>query len=244
MMRGFLIAVLIGLLAGVLQAQDGVRAEVIPSQVQPGDLFELKVSMERPEYAKFELQVPGHDHLHRVDVESIPVRLEDGFYRQQETWLLQADSSGEFLIEGATLVLDTGKGVEELTLPAMKVEVLPYSEIDKTSEPLELPEAAAENAADTSIGWIVGGVLLALGCWWWMLKSNRTGVVDQVAEKSEVDLALDRLAKGQLDQKDLEQLMVGRKWSDEAGEALAEVVYGGASDHGRLVAILRKEAGK
>ena len=77
-----------------------------------------------------------------------------------------------------------------------------------------------------------------------MLKSNRTGVVDQVAEKSEDDRMLDRLATGELDPKDLERLMSERDWSDAAKEALAEVVYGRGKDVARLVEILRKEAAR
>ena len=239
-----LVSLVLGWSLGVLQAQSGLTVEVVPPQVKPGELFELRVTMDREEFGRFELKVPGHEHLHRVAREEVPVKLEDGRYRQQERWVLQADSSGEFVIEKALAKLETKAGIEEVALPEIRIEVLPYAAMDGNADPLDFPEDDAASVSGGQVGWIVGGVIMALGCWWWMLKSNRTGVVDQVAEKSEDDRMLDRLATGELDPKDLERLMSERDWSDAAKEALAEVVYGGGKDVARLVEILRKEAAR
>ncbi|MFC7336814.1 hypothetical protein ACFQY0_06475 [Haloferula chungangensis] len=226
-----MVSVIFGCLLAVAQAGSGMAVEVVPSTVKPGELFELRVTMEREEFGRFELKIPGHDHLHRVAVEEVPVRLEDGRYRQQETWLLQADSSGEFVIDGGLALLETHEGIEEVKLEPIRVEVLPFATVDESSEPLEFPEEIDEVAEGGQVAWIIGGVLMALGCWWWMLKSNRTGVVEEVAGKSEMDLSPENL----------ERLLDERDWSDEARQALSEVVYGGGKDVERVMEILRKE---
>lgn len=229
-----LVSLIFGCLLGLLQAQSGLLVEVAPSQVKPGELFELRVTMEREAFGRFELKIPGHENLHRVALEEVPVRLEDGRYRQQETWWLQADSSGEFVIDGGLALLETHEGIEEVKLEPIRVEVLPFAATDKSSEPLEFPEDDGVNSEGGQVGWIVGGTLMALGCWWWMLKSNRTGVIDEVVEKSDLDL----------DPENLERLLAERDWSDEAREALVEVVYGGGKDVDRLMEILRKEGAR
>jgi len=244
MKAALMISLIFGCLLGVVQAGSGLSVEAVSSQVKPGEMFEFRVTMERETFGRFELKIPGHEHLHRVAVEQDPVRLQGGIYRQRETWWLQADSSGEFVIDEGVARLETEHGIEEVNLEPIRVEVLPFAATDESNEPLDFPEADDVRSEAGQLGWVVGGVLLALGCWWWMLKSNRTGVLDQVPKKSEQDGLLDRLAEGKLDQKDLERLMLDRDWSGEAKEALAEVVYGGGKDMGRLVAILRKEVGR
>ncbi|MGB6221930.1 MAG: hypothetical protein WBG04_12925 [Haloferula sp.] len=216
----------------------------MPAQVQPGDLFELRVVMERSAYGRFELKVPGHERLHRVAVEKVPVRLEDGVYRQQETWLLQADSSGELVIDGVIALLEKEQEFEEVKLPSLRVEVLPYAAKDASDEPLEFPEAEAMGS-DLAYGlWIIGGVLLALGCWWWISRSNTTGVLETASGASRIGLEWEALLAGKPDRRSLERLMVERKWSAESHQELSEVVYGGRPISDSLVERLRKEVGR
>jgi hypothetical protein len=233
----------LGFLIGGLCAEDGISAEIVPSQVRPGDLFELRVVMERSEYGRFDLMVPAHGHLHRVAVEKVPVRLEDGLYRQSETWLLQADSSGEFVIEKGAAMLETKAGTVEVKLDPLRVEVEAYAGIDESSEPLELPEVKSIPSTGKQWAGSVAAIIVLSSLVFWMLKSKRTGVANQVTGKPEVDLALGRLTNGQVDEKDFERLMLGRQWSAESRQAMAEVVYGGRSIDNGLVERLRKEVG-
>lgn len=233
----------LGFLSAGLRAEDGITAEIVPSQVRPGDLFELRVVMERSEYGRFDLVVPGNGHLHRVAVEKVPVRLEDGLYRQSETWLLQADSSGEFVIDKGIAMLETKAGIAEVELGPLRVEVQAYAGSDESSEPLEFPEAKSFPVMGKQWGGLVAAIIVVSSLAFWMLRSKRNGVVEQMTGKPEMDLALGRLAIGQVDGKDLERLMLGRQWSAESHQAMAEVVYGGQSLSDGLVDRLRKEVG-
>jgi hypothetical protein len=241
--------VLIAMLLSVCCAaagDHGVTAHFVPEQVRPGEVFELRVEMKRADYGRFALTVPPHGSLHRVAVESEPVKLEDGFYRQRESWMLQADRSGEIVVEGVAVVMKTGSGEVPVVLPPLRMEVLPWRRVDTSTEPVGFPEPAADLEAERNAWWWLVPLVVCVGlCGWW-LRRPPGGVTsgDSGAEAS-LEEALDDLEGGVLCSVALERLVIerGSEWSPVLREAAEEAVYAARGDAGELAALLRREVG-
>lgn len=225
--------------------ESGVVAEIFPEQVRPGDLIELRVEMDRGDYAQFELQVPAHDKLHRVAVESVPVRHDGDRYRQRESWLLQADSSGEIVIDGATVTLETGQGSVTVKLPPLQVEVLPYARQDEDPQPVGFP--AAEGTGTDRWAprwwWIAPVLALGLGFVFWSTRSKSPAPEAGDRHASPLEAVLEELEAGRVDSPALGRLMEAQAadWPPELREAVAEAVYSERLEVGRLAALLREE---
>lgn len=232
-----------GWLCGTTHAADasGITAKIIPAQVRPGDLLELRVVMERPEYGRFTLEIPAQDHLHRVAIDRVPLKLEDGTYRQRETWWLQADASGNFSIDGGRVKLENENGVEEISLPPLSVEVLPYPAEDTISEPVPYPPDDMEASIHLSPWWwlLPASVLLATTGWWRSRPAKNNELIE--AGPSLLESVLTQLDAGTVDAACLQQL-AEQDISPELREEITGLVYGGRTDAGQLASALRKEA--
>ncbi len=232
----------------ILEAADssGISATLVPDKVKPGDVFELRVVMDRAEYGRFSLDIPAQPHLHRIAVEVVPVSFSDGRYRQSEKWLLQADSSGNFTVKDGKVLLETGGTLVTVPLPELKLVVTPYTETDSSTEPAGLPEDPA--------------LLERVGRWWpWLLvpiiaislivviRKKRT----QIPRGEELDDNLLALAASELEQGNASSPVLGKLihdessgLSEEAREKLVELFYAGRGDPQALASLLRKEAAR
>jgi hypothetical protein len=238
-------------------SEHGVTAEIVPAQVKPGDLFELRVEMSRADYASFELEIPTHERLHRVAVESVPVRFEDGCYRQGEVWFLQADSSGEVVIDGATVLLEGGSGPVTVELPTLRVGVVAYGEQDESAEPALLPAAPSAGGAwwgEPSLVFVVL-ILAVLALAFvtapvlvirWIAKRRDAAEGEGVSGKASWEEGLADLDSGMIESPALERLFLeqGGCWSGELRAAVEAAVYAGRGEAGRLAAMLRKEVAR
>lgn len=243
---------LLTLLSVVCAAGDehGVTARFVPEQVRPGDVFELRVEMTRAEYGRFELQVPPHGSLHRVAVESEPVKLEDGRYRQRESWMLQADRSGEIVIEGAAVVMKTASGEEAVELPPLRVEVMPWGVADKSAAPVgwPVPNRDFSEWPRTHKGvllLVLGLVMFVLVAWFIGRKLNTKPKFLTPGMPLET-FALEELDAGVLRSAALERLLLekGDAWSAELREVVSGAVYAGRGEAGEVAIRLRKEVGQ
>jgi len=225
-----------------------VSVEVVPTQVRPGDLFELRVEMNRADYAQFVLEVPTHERLHRVAVESAPVSLVDGRYRQSERWFLQADSAGEIVIDGATVLLESGSGSVPVKLSPLRVEVMAYGQQDESAEPVGLPAVppAGVDGANGIWWWIVPGLLAILATVWWERRGKRTSASEDPREDLELDTVLAELDSGEIPSPALERMMMaqGGAWSSELREAVEAALYAGRGQARKLAAMLREEVAR
>ena len=242
-------AVLISMLSviGAAGADPGVTARLVPEQVRPGDVFELRVEMTRADYGRFELRVPPHGSLHRVAVESEPVRLEDGRYRQRESWMLQADRSGEIVIDGAVVVLKTGSGEVPVVLPPLRVEVMPWGAPDKSAAPVAFPKRVKGEESKVMTWWWLVPFVASVCLFAWWLRRPLSGAADRdPGGGASLEEALADLDAGSLRSLALEQLMFerGDGWPRELREAAAQAVYAGRGDAAEVADLLRKEAGK
>ena len=121
--------------AGAREAE--LKTTVVPAEILPGDVFRLEVSRSSEDYAEFQLDIPTIERLYLLATEKSPVEYRDGRYHQSETWIFQADASGEIRIEEATVKLISGQGESSVVLPPLAVTVLPYPETDTDPAPLD-----------------------------------------------------------------------------------------------------------
>jgi len=140
-MRKYLSGILLGICIHATQWASGtpaISAQLFPNEIQPGDIFRLQVSRVSGDFAVFELDVPLYEHLHLLGREKTPVAIRNGRYEQKETWIFQADMSGEIALEGIQVNLISGTAEESIPLPTLKLLVIPYPVPDKETAPLEL----------------------------------------------------------------------------------------------------------
>ncbi len=232
----------------VVAAGHGVTARFLPEQVRPGEVFELRVEMKRAEYGSFELKVSPHGSLHRVAVESEPVKLEGGFYRQRESWMLQADRSGEIVIENVSVILSTGSGEEAVALPPLRMEVLPWASADKDVKPVGWPAPKPVDLPATRMGLVLvvlGLILFAVVAWLIGRRLNTKPKFRTDGMPLET-LALNELDAGVLRSAALERLLLekGRDWSAELREVVSQAVYAGRGDPRKVAERLRREVGQ
>lgn len=218
-----------------------------PDDVLPGDIFELRVEMDREHYAQFTLDIPAQQHLHRIAVESVPVSFDDGRYHQSEKWLLQADASGSYLIEGGSVLLDTGGEVVSIPIPVLELTVAAYGKVDESIEPAELPEDSTDT--DNRIGYLfwVGSLFVSISVFVLLMKrhSEKSAVDDSVAN-SLLSLIADEIEKSEEPSDVLEKLIHDNEAgiSNDLRERLIQFLYGGGGDKKSIADALRKEAGR
>ena len=159
-----------------LAAEDsgGFTVTLSPEEVRPGDLITLQVRMDRKDYGEFDLDVPSHPDLHLVSRERIPLRLVDGWYRQGERLLLQPVSSGSLVLGGMTAQLTAAGGVRVVSLPELRLEVLPFDSADENPSPELFPDSVPPESERPlfpiiAAGVLIGGFLLML----WMRIQRR-----------------------------------------------------------------------
>lgn len=231
--------------AGVVGAAGhGVTARFVPERVRPGEVFELRVEMARAAYGRFVLKVPPHPSLHRVAVESEPVKLVDGLYRQSEGWVLQADRAGEIVMEDVVVLMTTEDGETGHPLTPLRMVVVPWEAADESVVPVGFPEERSEGAEGGAGWWWLLGVLGAIAAiaWWWRRAVNGKAT-EEVGGAVSWEEALGDLENGLLRSVVLEQMLLaqGASWSVALREAVEEAVYAGRGDAGALAVLLRKE---
>lgn len=229
--------------AGLAGGGEGVTARFVPDQVRPGEVFELRVEMERAEYGRFELQVPPHGSLHLVAVEPEPVRLEDGLCRQRERWMLQADRSGEIVVEGMVVLVKTGSGESPVALSPLRVEVLPWGSVDESTEPAAFPPRRDAEPVDRPVPWLLlAAVALVLAGWWWRFFRKTAGAPGPGDAPCVAD-ALAALEAGHLRSPALERLMAerGGDWPEDLRKVVEQAVYAGRGEAAEVALLLRKE---
>ena len=150
--------VLIGLPVCLI-AQEGsdVSVRFNRDSVYAGDLFALIIEMDREQFAQFDVRFPIHPRLHIVSRESVPPRLVEGRYKQKESFILQAVSSGELVLSGFVIELSQGNGKQVITYPDISLNVLPF-EADTSNVPAPLP---ASNK-DANRSWFGFGLIILL----------------------------------------------------------------------------------
>jgi hypothetical protein len=249
-MRGILQAVLV-LCAGYVglagQAGNEISATFVPDEVKPGDIFELRVEMDRAGYARFSLEIPVQPHLHRIAVEAVPVSFSEGRYRQAEKWLLQADSSGEYIIKDAQVVLDSKGSSEVVSLPELRLTVVPYGEVDSSNEPSGFIEG--ESILETSRpNWLIGLVVVVIVAGSILVMQNQKKRRASEAEEASnlLSLAAVELEERNLGSPVLEKLIhePDCPLPEALREQLVRAVYSGNGDFSQLAADLRKEAAR
>ncbi len=234
------------ILSAFLQAEGegGIVARLIPNQVKPGELFELRVEMDRSDFATFVLEIPEQSQMRRVAVEAGPARLIEGRYLQSESWILQARSSGNIRIEGATALLRFRDHEEVVALPVLELEVLPYGQEDVSSDPIAFPQAESEEGSSW-IGVVVAVllVLLFIGFLWYRKGSAGKKLESVVARDTRLDELMTQLNAGRIDTACLETLFHerGSQWSDELREAVERILYSGGGDASKLATLLSRE---
>ena len=230
---------------------DGARS--CPAQVRPGELFELRVEMERADYARFELQVPPHGSLHRVAVESVPVRLEGGRYRQRET----LDAAGRFIRgdrdRGAIGVArDRGRDRAGGIAAAAGRGAALCGSTDESAEPVGVSgRGGSDGAAATA------PLVVAAACRWWRLAWAAGGVLvllDTAEERSRATSAGERGLEAVLADLERADAIAGAGaddgWSaaaigrEELREAVEAAVYAGRGEAATVAAMLRKEVAR
>jgi hypothetical protein len=225
----------------------GITATLVPDNAKPGDIIELLVEMDRSEYAKFTLDIPAQPHLHRIAVEAVPVSFSKGRYRQSEKWLLQADSSGDFVIEGGKVLLENGGTTFTTPLPDLKLVVTPYAGTDASSDPVGLPDELAVLITSGRL-WLWVLVLILAVPFIALLARNRRRHTMEIGDH-DIDLLF--LAARELEQEMpsshvLENLIHNKEINlpEELRARLVEFVYAGRGEKQMMADELRKEAGQ
>jgi hypothetical protein len=126
-------------------SEHGMQLSLNKEVCAPGDVVELHASMERSEYAEFELKLPKIETLHLVTQQQSPISYSSGFYRQSAVWVFQPKRSGEIEWTGIRAILKNGANETEYTLPPLTLKVTPYptAEDSLTLEPLPEDEDTA-----------------------------------------------------------------------------------------------------
>ncbi|MEX0322444.1 MAG: hypothetical protein AB3N63_09825 [Puniceicoccaceae bacterium] len=234
-----------GILAFGETGSSGISATLVPDEVKPGDVFELRVEMDRAEYAKFSLDIPAQQHMHRIAVETVPVTFTEGRYRQSEKWLLQADASGSYVIKGGKVLLETGGDTLSVPLPELELVVIPYENADENPDPAELPEEIIDRSSRVSYWFWVGSLLVSISIFVMLMRrhSNKSVAGDTV-ENSLLFLIADELEQSKEPPIVLEKLIHDKEVgiSEDLRERLIRYIYSGSGDPKLLAEELRKEA--
>lgn len=221
-------------------------AQLIPRTVEPGDMFELRVERESADFATFSLHVPRNEHLHLVATESVPVAYENGLYWQRESWFLQADASGDYSIENATVQMSSGGEEIEKALPTLSLAVMAYSSADSTNDPMAYPLTVTEEPSLAKL--LVGLSLLllvgiALYFLWRRRLSNREETSEETVALSRLETVLLSLKAGRLEAGLLEELLhsEGNEWSVELRAETENILYAKGGDERQLRVCLERE---
>ncbi len=237
------IAIITGPGQFVALAQDGLTVDLVPSEAHPGDIIRMVVSRTGEDYAEFQLDVPLIERLHLIATEQSPITYQDGHYTQSETWIFQADSSGDIPLDDVRVRLRSGKGETETRLPPMVISVVPYADNDGDPQPLDWEEPETEPTGRLKLIVTVLGILLAglLHAAWDYRRKHRPK-----PEAAQPDLraeALSALDRGCLNADAVHRLYASSKadMSAELKLQIEEAIYANRGDPNALATSIRKE---
>ncbi|EMI55496.1 hypothetical protein [Rhodopirellula sallentina] len=189
----------------------GIVASFHPEQARPGDVVEFRVEMIRDEWGQFELHVPSHSELHSIAVEKVPVEIDGDRYRQRESLLFQPVASGTMIVGDAFVSLTTTSGVEEMQLPELRLEVLPFEKAGLSSTPEPFPLDEEGETRSTQFAGTVAAVLgvVAVALFFWLIRQNHRSiaVVESMPDESSPEEQIERLRSGEMTQCELESLL-------------------------------------
>jgi len=180
----------------------GMTARFIPAEVKPGDLFELSVEMHRGDYGQFVLNITSHPRLHLVTRERVPPKLVNGRYHQEERLVLQALSSGPLTFSGLQVELIETNGTRTITFPDLKLNILPFAQLDsiESPQPLPIPESNFTSNSKTIVLLILFIIITGLFLYWYR-NVNKSTTTETPRTKTSIKIAT----------KDFETLLEGNR---------------------------------
>jgi hypothetical protein len=224
-------------------ASAGIDLTLSPANSRPGDVVELRASMEQADYANFELKLPQHADLYLVDRQRQPVEYVDGQYRQESLWLLQPTRSGTIRVTGIQAVLHQQDGPVTLDLPELSIEVERYISADDSFYPEPWPDALEppERVFFTDFLLIVGVIVLALLALRFRPKRAACSAIPSAAPS--IESLLVATSAGQLPTESIAAILEDASLvlSPHVRSALERALYQRGADAGELARILKKE---
>lgn len=216
---------------------------ITPSEIRPGDVFRLEVTRSSTQYAGFQLDMPVVNRLYLIATEQSPVEYVAGRYVQSESWIFQADASGDITIDQARVTLSSGEGEKQVALPPMKITVLPYPQADTDPVPLDWDAPEEESSGLRRNLIYLTSVLLTAAL---LVAASRRKRKKSAAEHAEPDLlgeALVDLDAGHLNADSLHRLYADRAdgLPDELKSAIEQAIYAKRGNAGKLAQALRRE---
>ena len=228
-----------------LTGASGISATLIPDQIHPGDVFRLEVTRSSPEYAEFELDIPYIGHLHLLGTEASPITLKEGRYIQKESWIFQADMSGEILLEEIKVRIISGMDEESITLPPMRLLVTsyPYPTSDQDASPMELEfPGDKESSGFFGVYLFIIFVLAAAGIFL-VARRKRVQSGSQSKDVRLLDKAIADLEKGLLNPDSLCLFYENNSetFSTQLRFEIEQAIFAHRGDPERLANMLRRE---
>ena len=225
----------------------GISAALIPNEIYPGDVFRLEVVRENEEFAEFKLEVPQIDRLHLLGTEESPVELVNGFYLQKESWIFQADSSGEIMLENLAVVIVHSDPEIRISLPKMKLSILPYQSADTDNTPLPMGSLSQiEDSPNFGVYFFI--TLIAIIPVVYILFRYRKKRAQHTEDIPDTLLAevLTELENGNLNSDPLHCLLDAEKnaFSDDLKKEIELAIYANRGDPQNLAESLKKEVSR
>jgi hypothetical protein len=225
----------------------GITVRFDPPGVQPGDVCDLIVQMDREAFSQFDLHVPSHPQLHLVAVERTPISFAGGRYRQRHRLRLQPLSSGKVTIDNAEVEFTDSNGTQKFLLPAAILDVFPFESVDLSDVPQPWPVAgnptatAPKSIADGLI--IICGILLIVVAILWRIRL-RTSFAERDLGSDPMCEAIERLESGTVPMQLLEHILDQRSYdlSPDLRHEIEQTVYNNRREPALLLDRLRKEA--
>ena len=245
-MKSRLSVVLTGLWVLCAHMACGISATLVPEQIHPGDIFRLEVVRSDTEFAEFDLDIPQFENLHLLGIEESPLVLRDGQYIQKESWIFQADVSGEIDLSGITARVVYGSTEETVGLPQLKLSVIPYAASDTDSAPIDWSTLHEEQPSGPK--WVYALILLLVAgtATYLVLRHNRQVSSSEPVGTTLWDTAIADLEKGLLNPDSLHLLYErnGQFLSQPLRNAIEQAIYANRGDASKLADAIRKEASR
>ena len=242
---------LLGCLLGTslrASAEDGITLEIHPPQVHPGEVFEMRVVMDRPDFARFTLQVPPNSRLHRIAVGKRSRCVQRTTLPSDRKLVAPGQRLRPLSIEGGIgLTLKPVRVCKPYPLPSRHIEVVPFETADANDKPQPYPIEDDATIKSRFVGWWAGGFFLFLAVataflWKRKVSTLQTKTNAPSAARPTIEKVLEELESGTFDSIALERLMESPPpdWPENLRLGAAELLYAQRGDPRQLAARLRK----
>ena len=154
-MLSLLFVILLNPTAAANESPPRVTLTASPAQAHPGDLIELRATVQSTHYTSVSLTLPPQPELHLVATQKLPTsRSPDGTYQTSKLWIIQALRSGPITLTGLRAELSGGKNKPPIPAPSLTLQITPYSDAVPDDTPaLWLPDTTA--SPPQRIAWIL-----------------------------------------------------------------------------------------